>query len=122
MFFEAADDARIVCIACGCARIDDDIDCRQFVLVSSKRFTYQALDAVATHRAPDDTRCNRESEARHRGIVGASEDPEESIAAAAGIAIDAIKGGFLPESLRRGERPRAGLQVRRARRFERSRA
>jgi hypothetical protein len=109
--FEASRDGRIAAIA-GCrARIDDDVHGRQLVLVRPKRFAHESLDAIATHRATDDTRGNSQTEPRDGGIVGACEDSEESIGAASSVAVDAIKVGFLPESLSRGERPRASLQV-----------
>jgi len=111
VLFEALRDGCITRIACCRARIDHNIHGRQFVLVRAERFTHESLDAIATHRATDDTRGNREAESWEGAVVGACEYSEESIGATASIAIDAIKVGFLPESLCRGERPRASLQV-----------
>ena len=79
--------------------------------MGTKRFAHKSFDPVAADRAAYDTCSNGQPEARICNVVGAREDAKKCIRATSRIAIDAIKVGFLPESLRRGERPRARLQV-----------
>jgi len=59
MFFEAAHDDGIVRIASTRARIDDDVHRRQFMLMLTKRFPNQTLDAVTPHGVTDDACGNR---------------------------------------------------------------
>ena len=53
MLFEAAHDGGIVRIASAGARIDDDVHRGQFMLMLTKRFPNQTLDAVSPHSIPD---------------------------------------------------------------------
>lgn len=79
----------------------------------AKRLTDQALDAIAADGVTDDAGGNRKSKA-WRGAAGAArENREKCVGEAARITIDAIEFGFLPEALRRFERPRRCLQVER---------
>ncbi len=59
MFFQTAHDDGIVRIASTGARIDDDVHRRQFMLMLTKRFPNQTLDAVTPHSVPDDACGNR---------------------------------------------------------------
>lgn len=54
MLFQAANDDGIIRIASTGARIDDDVHRRQFMLMLTKRFPNQTLDAVTPHGIPDD--------------------------------------------------------------------
>lgn len=111
MLLETADDRRVVRVARAGARIDDDIHGRQFMLMLAKRFAHQALDTVAPYRSADDAGGNRQSKAWSRATGVARENREECVGAAARITIYAVEFGFLPEALRRFERPRVSLQV-----------
>ena len=53
MFLEAARDRGIVRIASAGARIDDDVHRGQFMLMLTKRFPNQTLDAVTPHGVSD---------------------------------------------------------------------
>ena len=64
MPFEAARDRRVVRVARAGARIDDQIHCGQFMLMLAKRFPDETLDAIATHRIPNDAAGDRQSKAR----------------------------------------------------------
>ena len=77
MLFEAARDRCVVRIARTGARIDDEIHCGQFMLMLAKRFTDQALDAITTHRIPNDAGGNRQSKARN-GRAGVSRKYREA--------------------------------------------
>ena len=59
MFFQAANDDGIVRIASTGARIDDDVHRRQFMLMLTKRFPDQTLDAVTPHGVTDSACGNR---------------------------------------------------------------
>jgi len=59
MFFEATHDDGIVRISSTRARIDDDVHRRQFMLMLSKRFPNQTLDAVTPHGVSDSACGNR---------------------------------------------------------------
>ena len=111
MLFETANDGRVVCVARAAACVDDDIDGWQFMLVLAKRFADEALDAITPYRSADDAGGNRKSKARSRATGVARENREESVGEAARITINAVEFGFLPEALRRLERPCVSLQV-----------
>jgi hypothetical protein len=100
MPFEAACDRCIVRISRAGARIDDEIHCGQFMLVLTKRFPDQTLDAIAAHRIPHDAGGDRQSKAGHRRTGVARKYREESVGRAARIPIHAIEFGFLSEALR----------------------
>ncbi len=53
MLFQAAHDDGIVRFASAGARINDDVHRGQFMLMLTKRFPNQALDAVSPHSIPD---------------------------------------------------------------------
>lgn len=59
MLFETANDDGIVRIASTRARIDDDVHRRQFMLMLTKRFPNQTLDAVTPHGVTDSACGNR---------------------------------------------------------------
>jgi hypothetical protein len=100
MPLEAARDRCVVRIARAGARIDDEIDCRQLMLMLTKRFPDQTLDAIATHCIPNDAGGNRQSKARQRRPGVARKYREKSVGRAARITIHAIEFGFLSEALR----------------------
>jgi hypothetical protein len=105
MLFEAARDCCVVRIACAGARIDDEIHCGQFMLMLAKRFTDQTLDAITTHRIPNDAGGDRQSKAGN-GRAGVSRKYREAgVGRAARVTIHAIEFVFLPEALRGFERP-----------------
>ena len=79
MLFQAANDDGIVRIASTGARIDDDVHRRQFMLMLTKRFPDQTLDAIAAHRIPHDAGGNRQSKARHRRAGIARKYREKSV-------------------------------------------
>ena len=54
MFLETARDDGVVRIASAGARIDDNVHRGQFMLMLTKRFPDQTLDAVTPHGVPDD--------------------------------------------------------------------
>lgn len=59
MLFQAAREDGIVRGASAGARIDDDVHRGQFMLMLTKRFPNQALDAVTPHGIPDSAGGNR---------------------------------------------------------------
>jgi hypothetical protein len=105
MALEAARDRCVVGVARAGARIDDEIDCGQFMLMLAKRFTNQALDAIAADRIPHHAGGDRQSKAGNRRAAVSRKYREESVGRAARITIHAIEFGFLPEALRGFERP-----------------
>lgn len=111
MSLQAAHDARIVGIAGGATRVDDDVHGRQFMLMVSKRFSDQPFEPVAPNRVADDARGNRQTQTCNRPVVGANENGEEGIGEAPRILIDAIEIRFVMKTLRRGERPGDCLQA-----------
>lgn len=105
MALEAACDRGVVGIARTGARVDDEIDGGQFMLMLAKRLANQTLDAIATHRIADDAGGDRQSKTRD-GSAGVSRKYREyAVGRAARITIHAIEFGFLPEALRGLERP-----------------
>jgi hypothetical protein len=111
VFFEATHDGCVVRVARPRACVDHDIDRRQFMLVLSKRFANEPLDAIASHGVADDPRGDRESEARDAAVIAAREDRKRAVGGAARVTIHAIEFGFGLETLRRFERPGGCLQV-----------
>ena len=105
MPLEAARDRCVIRVARAGARIDDKIHCGQFMLMLTKRFPDQTLDAIAAHRIPHDAGGNRQSKARHRRAGIARKYREKSVGRAARITIHAIEFGFLSETLRGFELP-----------------
>jgi hypothetical protein len=105
MPLEAARDRCVVRIARAGARIDDEIHCGQFMLLLTKRFPDQTLDAIAAYRIPHDAGGNRQSKAGHRRAGVTRKYREKSVGRAARITIHAIEFGFLSETLRGFERP-----------------
>ena len=59
VFFETAHDDGILRIAGAGARIDDDVHRGQFMLMLTKRFPNQTLDAVTPHGVSDSAGGNR---------------------------------------------------------------
>lgn len=59
MFLQAARDDGVVRITGAGTRIDDDVHSGQFMLMLSKRFSDQTLDAVTLHGVTDDACGNR---------------------------------------------------------------
>lgn len=59
MFFQAVRQSRIVGGTRAGARVNYDVHCGQFVLMQSKRFANQALDAVTTNRVTDESSGDR---------------------------------------------------------------
>ena len=104
MPLETARDRCVVRIARAGARVDDEIDGRQFMLMLAKRFPDQTLDAIAADRIPNDAGGNRQSKARHRRAGVTRKYREKSVGRAARIPIHAIEFGFLSETLRGFER------------------
>ena len=71
MPLETARDRCVVRIARAGACVDDEIHCGQFMLMLTKRFPNQTLDAIAAYRVPHDAGGNRQSKAgRRRAGVG----------------------------------------------------
>ena len=91
MALEAARDGCVVRLARAGARVDDEIDCGQFMLMRAKRLAYQALDAVAADCIPDDAGGNRQSKTRNRAAGVSRKYREECVARAARITIHAIE-------------------------------
>jgi hypothetical protein len=102
---EAARDRCIVRIARAGARIDDQIHCGQFMLMLAKRFTDQTLDAISSHRIPNDAGGDRQSKARRGCAAVPRKYREQSVRRAARLTIHAIEFGFFPEALRGLKRP-----------------
>jgi hypothetical protein len=115
VLLEALNDGCIGRIARARTRVDDDVHGRQLVLVLPKRFADETFDPVAPDCNADDFRSDRQTEPRRRPARGASKDSEVRVGETARIAIDAIELGFVPEALRRCERPRGCVQARRTR-------
>lgn len=111
MLFETAPDGGIVRSASTGACIDDDVHRGQFMLMLTKRFPNQALDAVTPHGVAYSAGGDRHSKSWNRAAVGTSEDGEAGIRGAARIPVDAIEFGFMPETLRRLKRSGRGWQV-----------
>ncbi len=61
MFFEALRDGRALRIAYAGARIHDDIDCRQQMLMPTKRLPDQALHSIPTHSVSNESSRHREA-------------------------------------------------------------
>lgn len=112
MTLEAARDRRVVGIAGAGARIDDDVDGGQFMLVVSKRFANQPLQAITSNGAADDSGGNRQPQSRLGAAVAANEDCEQGIGETSRILINAIEIRFGVKTLRRSERPSGSRQVR----------
>ena len=111
MFLETARDDAIVRIASAGARIDDDVHRGQFMLMLTKRFPNQALDAITPHGVADSAGGNRQSKSWNRAAAVTCEDREAGVGGAARVPIDAIEFGFMPETLRRLKRSGLGWQV-----------
>lgn len=111
VFFETAQDGGIVRIASAGARIDDDVHRGQFMLMLTKRFPNQTLDAVTPHGVPYSAGGNRQSKSWNRTAAVTSEDREAGVRGAARVPVDAIEFGFMPETLRRLKRSGRGWQV-----------
>lgn len=105
MPLETARDRCVIRIARTGARIDDEIHCGQFMLMLTKRFPDETLDAIAAHRIPHDAGGDRQSKAGHRRAGVTRKYREQSVGRAARITIHAIEFGFLSETLRGLERP-----------------
>jgi hypothetical protein len=105
MAFEAARDRGVVRVARGRARVDYEIHCGQLMLMLTKRFPNETLDAIAAHRIPHDAGGDRQSKAGNGCARVPRKYREESVGGAARVTIHAIEFGFLPEALRRFERP-----------------
>ena len=114
MFFQALRKRRVVCIASAGARVDYDVHRGQFMLMQTKRFTNQTLDAIATNRIADQASSDRQTQSRMRTAIMPCKDGEEIISEAARVFVDAIEFAFLPETLCRCERPRVVLQLARS--------
>lgn len=114
MFFEAAQDRRVVGIACTVACVDDDVEGGKIMLMQPERFPDQTLDAIASHGAADDACCDRQSEPGSRSAVRPDEDGEQRIGETFRILVDAIEVRFVMKTLRRGERPGGCLQERKS--------
>jgi hypothetical protein len=99
MFVETAKDGRIVRVARTGARVDDDIDARQFVLVLAERLPNEALQAITAHCVADDACRDGQSKARRARVIGSDVHRETAIAATPCLAVDAIEFSFLPEPL-----------------------
>ena len=91
MALEAARDRCVVRVARAGARVDDEIDCGQFMLMLAKRLANQALDAIATDRIPHDAGSDRQTKAGNRAAGVSRKDREESVGGAARITIHAIE-------------------------------
>jgi hypothetical protein len=105
MALEAARDRCVIGIASAGARIDDEIHCGQLMLMLTKRFPNEALDAIAPDCIPHDAAGDRQSKAGH-GRAGVSRKNREAcVGRAARITIHAVEFRFLPEALRGFERP-----------------
>jgi hypothetical protein len=111
VFFQAARDDSVVRIASAGPRIDDDVHRGQFMLMLTKRFSNQTLDAVTPHRVTDDAGGDRQSKSWNRAAAVTGEDREASVGGAARFFVDAIEFGFVPESLRWLERSGRSWQV-----------
>lgn len=111
MTLQAALDRRVFCIACGGACVDDDVDRWELMLVMSKRFAYQALQAISPDSAANVPSGDRQSQAGLRAVISAKEDYEQSIGGTSRILVDAIEIRFFMKTLRRRERSRTSLQV-----------
>ena len=111
MFLETAHDDGVVRIASAGARIDDNVHRGQFMLMLTKRFPDQAFDAVTPHGVADSAGGNRQSKSWNRTAAVTSEDREAGVGGTARVPVDAIEFGFMPETLRRLERPDRGWQV-----------
>ena len=83
MFFEAARDRRVVRIAGTRTRIDDDVHRGQFMLMLTKGFPNQTLDAVTPHGVADSAGGNRQSKSWNRTAAVTSEDREAGVGGAA---------------------------------------
>ena len=59
MFFQALRKRRVISIASAGARVDYDVHRGQFMLMQTKRFTNQTLDAIATNRIADQASSDR---------------------------------------------------------------
>jgi hypothetical protein len=111
MFFQALRERRVICVASAGARVDYDVHRGQFMLMQTKRFTNQALDAIATNRIADQASSDRQTQSRMRTAIMPCENGEEIISEAARLFVDAVEFGFLSETLCRCERPRVDLQL-----------
>ena len=83
MLFQAANDGGIVRIASTGARIDDDFHRRQFMLMLTKRFPNQTLDAVTLHGVSDGACGDRQSKSWNRTAAVTSQDRETGVGGAA---------------------------------------
>jgi hypothetical protein len=111
---EATCDRCVVRVPGAGARVDDEIHCGQLMLMLTKRFPNETLDAIAAHCIPDDAGGDRQSKAGDRRAGVARKYREKSVGRAARITIHAIEFGFLSEALRGFERP-SGRQARETR-------
>jgi len=59
MFLEASCNRGAVCFARASARIHDDIDCRQRMLMLPERLANQSLHSIPAHRIADDSSRDR---------------------------------------------------------------
>ena len=83
MLFETARDDGIVRLASAGTRIDDDVHRGQFMLMLTKRFPNQTLDAVTPHGIPNCAGGNRQSKSWNRTAAVTSEDRETGVGGAA---------------------------------------
>ena len=91
MALEAARDRCVVGIARAGACVDDEIDCGQFMLMLTKRFTNQALDAIAADRIADDAGGDRQSKTGNGRARVSRKYREHAVGRAARITIHAIE-------------------------------
>lgn len=112
MFIETTRDTRVIGFTRPVARVDDNVDPRQFTLMMPKRLAHQTLDAIAPHCIADDARRDRQAEPRCCRIVVTDENGEQRVSATARMAIYPIEFGLVAKTLRRRERSRRGLQIR----------
>lgn len=111
MPFEAAHNAGIVSVAGSAARIDDDVDGGQLMLMMSKRFSDQSFEPVASNCVADHAGGNRQSEPCGWAAIGTNKNGKESIGETSRVLIDAIVIRFVMKTLCRSERPGGCLQV-----------
>ena len=105
MPLEAVRDRCVVGVARAGARVDDEIDCGQFMLVLAKRFPDETLDAIAADRIPHDAGGDRQPKPRNARAGVPRKYREQTVGGAARVTIHAIEFRFLPQPLRGFERP-----------------
>lgn len=103
MTLEAAANAGVVSFTDTRARIDDDIDIRQLMLMLAEGFSDQSLDSIALDCTANDAGGGGQSEARRIVAGVADEHGEHCIAESLRLPIDAVELRFVVKPLRRGE-------------------